>query len=83
MLGGNGAGSNYTLADLQAGKISGIDANTPTALWVGITSNGGQSHAYVNSIDVTTSPVPEPASMMFLGTRLVSLAGIARRKFRS
>jgi hypothetical protein len=83
MLGGNGGGTSYTLADLQAGIIPGINGNTPTALWVGVTNPGGQTlSATIDSITVTTAdPVPEPASIMLVGTGLISLAGLVRRKF--
>ena len=41
MQGGNGAGNTYTLAQLQAGVVPGIDGNTPVAIWIGITNSGG------------------------------------------
>ena len=37
---------------------------------------GNYSESYIN----TTTPVPEPASMLLFGTGLISLAGVASRK---
>jgi hypothetical protein len=56
MLGGNGVGNTYTLAQLQSGSATGIDANTRVALWIGITNGGGTSlTAHITSVTVTSA----------------------------
>ena len=74
MLGGNGAGDTFTLAQLQGGAVSGIGANTPTALWIG--ANAPIS-ADISSVQVSTVPIP--AAVWLLGSGLVGLIGIRRR----
>ncbi|MCY2929767.1 MAG: PEP-CTERM sorting domain-containing protein [Planctomycetota bacterium] len=71
---GGPSGDNYTLADLQAGACSGIDANTKVALWIGIYGNPSFEEAAFSEVNVQT---PEPATMS-----LLALGGLAilRRK---
>ena len=79
MLGGDGAGSTNSLADLRAGAVAGIDASTKVALWIGITNPGGQTlSADITSISV--SETPEPMSFALFGTGLAGLFFVARRR---
>ena len=69
----------HTLADLQAGLVSGITANTPVAIWIGLTNraDGATASADISSVTV----VPEPATMGLL--ILGGLAALARRRQRA
>lgn len=75
MLGGNGAGTTHTLAELQSGAVGGIGANTPVALWIGITDC---NMVKISSIKVST--VPEPGTLVALMSGMVGFFAVRRRR---
>jgi len=49
----NPGGGNYTLAQLKSGAASGINGNTPVAIWIGITAgSGGSLNSTISSITI-------------------------------
>jgi len=73
MFAGDGAGNSYTLAALKAGDVAGINANTPVALWIGLT-NPNSANIYSISIFAVDS-APLPPTILLLGSGLMGLAG--------
>jgi hypothetical protein len=71
MFAGNGAGHTYTLAQLQAGTVPGIDSNTGAALWIGITN---PNSADISSITVQ-GPLTITTSSLPSGTVLTAYSG--------
>jgi hypothetical protein len=81
-MGVNGAGGTFTLAQLQAGDVVGIDGNTRVALWIGITADGtnGDQRASLANVSVTTVP-DGGATLVLLGMAFTGL-GLLRRKIK-
>jgi hypothetical protein len=64
----------------------GDTVETPGFNWAGyLGGSGSATIPYTVELDVTysASPVPEPSSIVLLGTGILGLAGIARRKMLS
>ena len=56
-------------------------ADQPLSNNPGTTISGSNINSQIDGVNNGTSPVPEPATLILLGSGLVGLAGIGRKKF--
>jgi hypothetical protein len=77
------AGLSYQLADGRSVSLSFSDSVFigTTVILNGMPQSIGDSQTSLFSITSSASPVPEPSTLTLLGTGVLGMAGIIRRKF--
>ena len=77
------AGKAFAMYSVLPGDSSGSWSTFD--LWMSGLANSGDALeiSHFTGYNASTSPVPEPATMILLGTGLVGLAGFGRKKIRS